>query len=408
MTTWLYIISSAALYAASFLWVQFCWWGVFFFLVPLFYLSQYKKLTFFNGFVWGALTFSLQFSAIWLLSIEYGTGWFRFIAPGLVACWFAFFSGLWFISLTIDSVVMRFVFTVNYFLFINFVILFPFSCSLEGYPFALPLLPLMYGAQLGLLPIIGKIGLLAVLILIQLIAAYNYSFLSVLLTVGFFFLSPIKEQQGDWRKQCVGVSYMWSEKTPYERAQEICHVLIDIVQKYPEKRVIVLPESVFPWPLHEHSYALRMWTDNALGDNRELLLGSYRKKGGKLLNTFYNVHRSRIIFYYDKTHLIPFFEKTNSSPILRKGNSLFLSTKESFTPGTCRARLLKTEFLPSITPMVCSETFWLMPSKKQVVALVNDSYFSLLYFPELMSLLARLNALEQNTALFYCSWRSNF
>ncbi len=408
MNIWLYVIISAALYAASFLWMPFFWWSTFLFLVPLFYVARFKKFTFFHGFTWGFITYTLQLLAVWFLSIEQGEGLFRFFAPGIVICWFALFTGFWFCSIRIQSLSVQCVVTSLFFIFINYAVLTPFFGYLEGYPFALPIVPIAYGGHLGLLPLIGKIGLLIGLVTIQVLIAYEHVFLPIFLTIALFFTVPASEQQSDWKKKCIGISHRWNEQKPYERAQEICHTLIKTIQKYPKKRVLILPESVFPWPLHEHRYAIRMWTDNALKDNKHLILGSYRRNNGKLRNTFYNIYQGRIIFYYDKTHLIPFFEKTNSSQILRKGNSLFLSTKESFTPGTTGARLLKTEFLPSITPMVCSETFWLMPSCKQAIALVNDSYFSLSYFPELMNLLAQMNALEKNTALFYCSWRSNF
>jgi apolipoprotein N-acyltransferase len=409
MVTWLYLLSSAAFYVASFLWTPYYWWTAFFFLIPLFYISRSKKLTFFQGFVWGSIVYSLHISAIWLVCIEYGTGWLRFVAPACIVCWFALFSGLWFITLNIQWITARYLATLAFFFFIDSIILTPFFYCLEGYPFALPLVPLMHGARLGLLPILGKIGLLSGLIFIQLLAAYEYVFLSIALIGLLFFTVPIKNQQGDWREQCIGVTHIWKEKEPYERAQEICHALIDTVQKYPEKRVIVLPESAFPWPLHEYKYALKMWTDNALGQERYLILGAYRKNNGKLFNTFYNVHRSRIIFYYDKTHLIPFFEKTNSSRFLKGFNSLFLSTKESFSENTLYRKWIFRGLSTSdlITPLVCSEAFWHMPKKGKAINLVNDSHFSLAYFPRLMELLAHLNATQNQTALFYCSWRSN-
>lgn len=404
------IVSSAAFYAASFLWVEYFWWGAFFFLFPVFYCTRFKKLTFAHGFMWGYLTYGLQLSALWVLTVEYGQGWFRFFAPGIAVCWFGLFSGLWFKFLTFNSVYVKYLATVAFFLFIDKAVLSPFFFELEGYPFVLPVLPLMYGANLGLLPILGKTGLLAGLILLQLFFAYEYRVITFCLIIGLFFLVPLQKQQGDWQNECIVVSHIWKEKTPYERAQEICHALIDIVQKYPEKRVIILPESVFPWPLHEHKYALTMWTQNALQNDKHLILGSYRRSQVNLFNTFYNVHQSRIIFYYDKTHMIPFFEKTNSCPLFLKGNDLFLSTKESFTKGGSHERWLSHGSLTftTITPLLCSEAFWRMPHKKRAIHLVNDNYFRLAYFPKLMWLLAHLNAFDQDTDLLYCSWRSNF
>ncbi|MFT6765381.1 MAG: apolipoprotein N-acyltransferase [Alteromonas naphthalenivorans] len=410
MTTWLYLLSSAALYVASFLWIKYCWWGTLLFLTPLFYVARYKQLTFVQGFAWGCIVYTAHMSAIWLVCIEYGTGWLRFGAPVATVFWFAILSGLWFILLKTRFIIIRYTATIGFFFFIDSIVLFPFFNCLEGYPFALPLIPLMHGAHLGLLPTLGKIGLLAGLILIQLLYAYQYFIVPIVVTGLLFFTVPIKQQQGDWKDQCIGIAHMWKEQQPYERAQEICHVLIDTIRKHPEKRVVVLPESVFPWPLHEHEYALKMWTDNALEQTRYLILGSYRKNNGKLLNTFYIVQRSRIIFYYDKTHLIPFFEKTNSSPLLKGLNSLFLSTKESFSKSTLYRKWIfrGSRTFTDITPLICSEAFWHMPKNKKAINLVNDAYFRLPYFPRLMRSLAHLNAAEQNTELFYCSWRSNF
>jgi apolipoprotein N-acyltransferase len=415
MTPLIYILSSAAIYAASFLFIFYFWWGAFFFLVPLFYLLRTKHLTFFHGFVWGIVTYGFHLSAVGAVSVEYGKGLFRFIAPLIVLMWFALWSGLWFVGLSSVrnyslhfKIVLQLFITSVFFFFIHYIVLFPFFCQVQGYPFVLPLIPLMYGNLLGWLPFVGSGVMLAILIGFQLTVAYQYKFSALALLV-VFLSGIIFQKKQTWQQQFQTINYAWKHKEAYERAQEICHALIKAQEKHPHKRVLVLPESSFPFPLQEHLYALKMWTTNALFDDKYLILGSYRRETGKLFNTFYIVYQGRIILYYDKRHLIPFFETPHYfKRIFEKGNTLFLHKKESFTRGLTSPKNFSITSIANLTPLICSETFWTMPYQKRTISLVNDSYFSLAYFPIVMWVLAQLNALENESDLLYCSYRSNF
>lgn len=412
MTVCFFILSSAALYAASFLCLPFFWWALFFFLIPLFLALRSQKLSFMHGFLWGLVSYGLLFSAVWLVSIEYGVGRFRYCAPVLIVGWFSFFSGLWFMLLTktvsykgYKKTLMQTSITTGYFMIIHTLVLWPFFGYPQGYPFVCPLIPLMYVCSPALLPLIRTAGLLFVLIGIQVLFVQKTKL--ALLAIGLFFLSE-KQRVGDWKKEMLCTAQKWTYVEPYERAQEICHHLIVCKERYPEKKIIILPESTFPFVLTEHLYAVKMWTENALHNDTYLILGGYRREGGKLFNTFFATHQGRIIYYYDKTHLIPFFEQNHPNQLVfKKGNSLFLHKKESFSPGTSPQNTFMLTGSDLITPLICSETFWAMPSCVQAVALVNDSYFSLAYFPLIMRLLAQMNSLEQRTDLLYCSlWGS--
>lgn len=412
MTIYLFVLSSAVLYAASFLCLPFFWWALFFFLIPLFWALRFYRLSFLHGVMWGCVSYGSLLSAVWLVSIEYGAGWFRYSAPGLVVLWFALWSGLWFVLLTMacsytgsKKALVQTSITTAYFMGIHTLVLWPFFGCAQGYPFVCPLIPLIYVSSPGLLPFIHTAGLLFILVGIQVLCVQKTKL--ALLGIGLFFL-PDQRMAGCWKQEMLCTAERWSCPEPYERAQEICHHLIACKERHPEKRFIVLPESTFPFVLTEHLYAVKMWTDNALQTDTYLILGAYRREGGKLFNTFFITHQGRIIYYYDKTHLIPFFEQNHSNKLVfKKGNSLFLHKKESFSPGTSPQNTFMLTGSDLITPLICSETFWTMPSCAQAVALVNDSYFSLAYFPLTMRLLAHMNALEQRTDLLYCSlWGS--
>jgi apolipoprotein N-acyltransferase len=189
----------------------------------------------------------------------------------------------------------------------------------------------------------------------------------------------------------------------------VCSVLTEAANKHPDKRVFVLPESTFPFPLENNSYALKMWTDNALKEDKVLVIGGYRSEEQKLFNTMYIVKNNRIIFYYDKTHLVPFFEEKKNLPkLFKKGNSLFLSKRNSFirSKNPCRTCFLEDI---SFKPLICSEVFWKLPKKgNQFLVLANDFYFSFSYFPRVMKRLAQMNTYKQASNLVYCSYWCNY
>lgn len=407
-----YVVSSAALYAASFLWVPFFWWMLFFFLMPLFFVLQFYRLSFWHGFLWGCISYSLLLSAVWLVSIEYGTGWFRYGAPGLLVIWFALWSGVWFLLLGITcsyngyaKIFLQISITTFYFMGIHNGVLWPFFCRMEGYPFTYPLIPLMYVVSPLLLSLVHKAGALFIVVAIQVCFVQITRY--VLLAIVFFFISGPQEKE-DWKNDIVCSAQRWQCTQPYERAQEICHHLITVKEQWPEKKVIVLPESTFPFILSEHVYAMTMWTDNVLHNDTYLILGTYRREGAKLFNSFLIIHQGRIIYYYDKKHLITFFEQNHfKTKLFKKGNSLFLLKKEPFSVGSSAPIPFTLTGSDQLFPLICSESFWAMPSQARAIALINDSYFRLDYFPLTMRLLAYMNALEAKTDLLYCSlWSS--
>lgn len=379
--------------------------------MPIFYFLRRNNLSFVHGFVWGMVAFGFHFSAIAMVCIEYGIGWFKFIAPLIPLIWFALWSGIWFWFLSLKNNSFWYLIVSSFFfLFIHYIILFPFFCEFSGYPFVFPLIPLMYGNMARCVSLIGKEGLLLGLIGFQLTFAYQ-RWNSALVLFLFLFSNCLvtKKQEYKWQEPFQTIACKWTQHNPYERAQEICHLLIEARVKHPQKRVFVLPESSFPFPLHEHKHALKMWTANALFDDKYLILGSHRREGKKLFNTFYIVYKGRIIFYYDKRHLVPFFETPHRfKKIFEKGNTLFLHKKESFTRSLVPPKTFSAASLDDFTPLICSEIFWTTSYQKRRIALVNDAYFSSAYFPLVMRVLAQLNAFENDSNLLYCSYRSNF
>ena len=59
---WFLLLFSAFLYPLPFLFSNYLWWLVFFFPVPLLYITCTENLSFIHGYVWGIITFSLHLS----------------------------------------------------------------------------------------------------------------------------------------------------------------------------------------------------------------------------------------------------------------------------------------------------------------------------------------------------------
>ncbi len=130
-------------------------------------------------------------------------------------------------------------------------------------------------------------------------------------------------------EKIVIVSKCFYESQPYERAQEVCHALIDARQRCPQAELFILPESTFPFPLNEHLYALSMWF--AHEPNAHIVIGSHYVEHQKLYNCAYVLHQGRIIHRYVKAALLPFFEEhVPFNFFLRSCHQLFLNGKTNF------------------------------------------------------------------------------
>lgn len=413
-----FVVSSAVLCAASFLYLSFLWWLSFIFLVPLFLLSL-KKYSFLYGFVWGIVFFTLHSNTLWHVCRHHAVVAWWFVIPMILIFWFCIWSGIWFYFLyKTSSHFFKLFVTTIYFLSMHDVLLTPLSWRLEGYPFASPLIPLFYGGCLGLLAYIPLSIVYALFILAAYLFAQQQWFFAFVCL--FCLALPLKHEIiHDFSSfMCITPLQKFSDK-PYERAQEL-GIAFDVARyMYPDKKIFLFPESVFPYAVNDHSYMVRFFEDQSSEVN--LMFGGYRYENEKLFNTVFLLHKGRITYYYDKRFLVTFFEchhpgidnqnQKQTSFIFRP----FLAQKVA-----CSANTQKEYFSFSLSegseglngikqvyvPIICSEALWYMPYNKKAIAFVNDSYFYA-YFAHILYATACFNAYKNKTKLFYCGYQVN-
>src|SRR5271155_794957 len=82
---WFLLFLSALLYALPFLLSEYVWWMVFFFPVPLLYITRRENLSFFHGYVWAVGVFFLHLSGgICVIASLAGKAWWVGIFIGVV------------------------------------------------------------------------------------------------------------------------------------------------------------------------------------------------------------------------------------------------------------------------------------------------------------------------------------
>jgi hypothetical protein len=410
-----FIISSAALYAASFLYEN--WWPCSFFsLIPLFvqrFHSYYEAA--FKGFLWGVVAYGLTLSALLEVIIRLGPKPFSFVYAGGFLGYFVLFSMVWFVCVfflkrcTTPWQWAWFWGTVIYFSWVHVGFFYFLVGRWYGYGLACPLVPLIKTPFfLGLLPYITWLGLLGSLLLWQVGIAYKSWKKSVIGLIPFLvgpFIFKGKTQDEKLQERLVIVAQSFQASTPYERAQEVCEVLRRAQRLHPFALVFILPESTFPFPLNKYRYVQEMWAE--VVPHKYLIVGSHfceaPKKGKeRLYNSVYVLHKGHLIYRYDKRRLLPFFEEPS---VWGERNSLFLENKGAFDAGVTFQPACTFPLIGTFSFCVCSELLWDMPAKKQVIALVHDGHYRFSYFPRLFRDFAYFQALEKQSTLFYCGWK---
>ncbi len=414
------VLISAVLYAASFLGATFLWPLSFFCYVPLFRCQfiSYRQ-AFLQGIIWGLVAYTALLWALLDLIVLLGKGPWGFLYAVSFLFYFSFFSALWFVTVcTLSRCTKKWwvgwvVSTVLYGVVVYKGMLYGLTGAWQGYPLAFPLLPLMeVSSLLGMLPYTGWFFLLIVFCCFQAGIAYKEKSLVLLgglpFLLGWFLLDEKHEkQEGGLIIPCAG---FFHETRPYERAQEVCDLLLKAEQKNPQAQVLVLSESAFPFPLQEHPYALLMWQGNGTLFEKYLAVPAhYRKSQTELHNSVYLLHKGRIIYRYDKKQLLPFFEKECSfNPFLKRCHTSFLQEKEEFEAGDLAQHPFKFSDGHELRFCICSELLWDFPTQGTVIVMVHDGHYRYAYFSHLFKLLASFKAQLYQTRLAYAAWTCSF
>jgi len=415
------IFFSAAVCALSFLLPSYFSWGIFVFLVPVFYYAINNKLTLKDGFSWGIIFNSLFYSGLFFLLQEYASISHAWIGLILFILYCSIFSAVWFFAISFFQMNLTFAcinllfFTVLFWYWADQMTFFIFG-RFEGNPLLNVFIPFMNNSMILLsLRYLPERILFLFLCIFQLTIAlsiylknYKQSFflLSALMSLSPFFLNSRRKKMPyiDLRKI---VTLIPSGRTVWERALDIDKKIGDIVKHFPQAQIICCPESSFIYPLNRYPEIISLWTGEIDRNHIVLILGGHRTQETLLYNSIFCLSRGRIIHYYDKKHLMILSEKIEKKGILPSLlSSFFLKNSKPFSEG----KIWKEKWLLStceIEPFICSELFFSFSrpplSNSIILCLVNDSWFCS-YIQYLLFLCARYKALIWQKDIIYCGY----
>jgi len=400
--------------------------------LPLFYtaLTLKSRLSFSAGFLWGIIFFPLHLFPVLILCVQQGYGAGRFIFPVLLVLYAAFHTGIWFWFATTTATLFKkglFVRVMSWFFWTCFYLLWIpqgvlwISGQQIGYPFSLPLLPLVqHPRMLFLLHIIGRPVLLACMVgftmLISLCLITHHkryvlgAFLCILPFLGGYFVQGKRRKIPQFIQGMGYVQPSQGEGThPLDAAQELYYTMKSVLERHPQLTSLVTPELCFRYALNKHKHVIHLWNSNALHNEVDLFIGASRYEQGETFNSLYWIHKGKIKRYYDKKILLPLAEFVpawcGKVPLLR---NLFLGKAGSFSAGKSQQKEFKVGSQLQAVPAICAEFFFdkgylrRETSDKSFILLpLLDSFFSPSH--NLMSTWAQYKALELNIPVLYVS-----
>lgn len=374
MHSWFLVCSSALLFSSAFLWPAYCFWAIFIFFIPLWHLFKRGQGSFVKGYMWGIICWSLQLSALLIFLFEHGSG----SAPLRMSAWLvlvfylSIYAGIWFwiIKVANDffyaSTVKSFIIisvSMAYFYWIHRAVFFIFG-RVFGYPFSNPLLPLMIIPRLLLYP----------------------------------------QPKEEWQNQ-IAIIAPHNYESAWDRAYDFLERCKKISNNKPAVKVIITPESAFPFPLNNYPEFIALWSEYPGFECIHFLIGAHRQEGKKLFNTLYYIHQGRIIQYYDKKTTLLIAEELPTNKFWLWTQKIFLADKHQVHGSINARKAITIDGLPKLLPYICSDLFFCYKNPKMddavILCTVNDGWFSMNYMKELLQLYVRLAAINLNKQILY-------
>jgi len=444
---WQYIEFSAILLNVSLIFPKILYFLGFIFLIPIFYIALKEHVAFKEGFLWGVIFFSIHFFGYIFLFKNEANGYLSVLIPIGLALYCALYAGLWFFfaSCTVSFFEMFFahkntiiivlawsLWTYLYFAWVRYGIFWIFG-EFVGYPFCSPLLPLVCDSRsLYFLGLFGKSFSLVLVILISMVLAHflvkkKYITISIflILFLASNFLSKTisipcaiqqKKDTFNYSSYIGHLNPIRSQKYSYplDAAQEIFYNMVDLFEKKPDTKIIVMPESSFLFPLNKHIDLIDIWYSNILEEKISLLIGAPYKEKGDLFNALYWIQGGKIRQVYKKTKLMVFAEYI---PRFWQKNSylrhLFFASESFFTHGKKGRIIFDLCQNIKLKPLICSDFFLgkrkeakLLANKgfSAAVVLVNDHIFPMGYLKNLMFLYAKLESINRRKDILYVGY----
>lgn len=422
------VIGSGILFGAVSWYPAYCWPAVFFYLTGIFYAAQRYSISFAHGFLWGVCAYAMHWYALLPMFTEkYAYSWLSaaFLYAGLVG-YAALYAGCWFVaarylSRWFSCHISWLIATVGY-LWWTHTTMFFITGQWIGYPFTDPLLFLAVMPRLlYTVSYCGTFVLYAALIggswqLAQIIKNKTFKKCIVFWYVPFlvgFALPQHEEHIPCFVKELAAVHLGQFAPHPLDCAQQIHAAIIATKKRSPAASLFILPESAFPFALNEHNGAVQLWQLNTLEEHEKIVLGAYYNDDlGASVNALFIIDHMRITDCYVKTKLMPFAEYLPSFfTCFKKGKK---QNEKGWVGRTANpSQLLSLNNNITISPRICFEFFFHIQNKEisthtPLLVLVNDSWFTTPYAPNILKLSAIYTALCGNQPIIYIGYKAGF
>lgn len=414
---WFLLIFSAFLYAAAFLWSNYCWFLVFIFPILFLHVAAHNRLTFWHGFVWSFITLFLHMiGGICVVVHMAHNSWAAGCALALsVIIVQALCGGMLFFDNIRTGIVtlLLFIFWVDRWCLWMFDVI-------EGYPLMHPLIVLIHKTQLlWLLPIIGK-NVLTLLFLVSaasVVVFMQYKNAHSLLLCVISFLPWVaglwfenEHEKPVWLQLIKPVPYMMINYNEYSEVgmRVALQDIFTFLDQADDCSIGIVPES-----------SLQMCDETIfMKHNKHLLCGVSRICDNKCYNSLVWLHQGNIMHCYDKQHAMLLSERLPSclnNTFLRTiyfGKNCYLIAKSSKK----REKITLGGGLEFV-PYICSELFFSeYPDDDYanipILVIVNDSVFlqhrCSQYVCKLLQLLAQFKAMQWQREIVYVSYANSF
>ena len=212
-------------------------------------------------------------------------------------------------------------------------------------------------------------------------------------------LSPIVERPA-WLSR---IGYISPRQLKGVALYDQAYSLKELIHKDTHHSTILMPESMLKAPLNIYPEFFQWWNQ---GNQKTLVMGAHRYKGGNLLNTAFIISEGGIIDHYDKRCPMAFIEQVPTSLTWIPGLAeVLFDSNQPFCTGD-KKMSVNIEGQP-FDIQICSD-FYMTKERLTMftLLLVNDDY-DISYFTHLLWRGAFYQAITQEVDILYIGHRKH-
>lgn len=431
---WL-LLGTSVLYVLPF-WYDTFWWMIVPFCVLFFLYVLEHAVSFFDGYMWGTISFFLH-----MIGILFGIA--RMSSKPLLFCALPFlfcvlyqglYAGIWFwctsflkkkLHLPSSSITLAYIWIIGmwlYFIYIEQLCLICFG-AWEGYMLMSPLLPLMqHPGLLWWITFIGTSGVSFFFYLWSATAALyilhrdnRMLLLLAALTIpwllSYFNAYTYKTPKPFWLDRIVHVPKVFSCTTSsHMTARTVAEEIRQLLVRFPNADIVITPESavldpaIFSTP--EYAY---LFSQHIMPKPIHLIVGSFYQDDLHYYNSCYWLYNGILQKRYNKRHAMPLTERIPLAYNFAALRTLYFNNSSQVECSKNTRCCFSFSSDNKCVPYICSELFFnTWPDadtfSAPIIVMVNDRWCPAVYIKRLLYNAARFKAIQWQRDIIYVSF----